>query len=351
MLTKNRNKYRLPAIVLLICFVILSLAACSSGPKGEDKQDNQSSTDQSSANQTNTNRNNVDDAKISEEEPYYTFTDDLTNTVILEQKPERVVALMGSYAETWLLAGGQLVGVTDDVITQGRMNVTEETKIVGTVKDPNLEEVLALSPDFVLLSPDIENHVKISETLENLNIPHAFFKVEYFEDYLNMLDICTDITGNKELYEENGLKVQKQIEDVLSKIDKSKEPTVLFIRAFSSGAKAKSDDHMACKILEDLGTFNIASKHRSLLEDLSIEEVIEEDPDYIFVITMGDSEKAIEALKNGIQKNPAWNNLSAVKNDRYIILTKELFHYKPNARWGESYEYLAKIIYPECFQE
>ena len=41
--------------------------------------------------------------------------------------------------------------------------------------------------------------------------------------------------------------------------------------------------------------------------------------------------------------------LTAVKQDRLILLPKELFHYKPNARWGESYAYLAKILYPQCF--
>ena len=129
----------------------------------------------------------------------------------------------------------------------------------------------------------------------------------------------------------------------------SDKPTVLFVRAFSSGAKAKRDDNLTCKMLEDLGAVNIANKHPSLLEELSIEEIIEEDPDYVFVTTMGDTEKAIEALKSGIERNPAWGNLSAVKNDRYIILPKELFHYKPNAKWGESYKYLAEIMYPEVF--
>lgn len=106
-----------------------------------------------------------------------------------------------------------------------------------------------------------------------------------------MLDICTDITGNKELYKKNGLEVKKQIEEVLSKIDKNDNPDILFIRAFSTGAKAKNDDNMACRILNDLATVNIASKHESLLEELSIELIIEEDPDYIFVVTMGDSQK------------------------------------------------------------
>ena len=282
---------------------------------------------------------------------FYTFTDSLDRSVVLEKKPERVVSLVGSYAETWILAGGKVVGVTDDVTKEKRFELTDEICLVGTIKDPNVEEILSLLPDFVLLSPDIENHLIITDILEDAKIPHAFFKVEYFEDYLKMLDICTDITGNKDLYEEYGLKVKEDIENILAKIKNkaSDQPTVLFIRAFSGGAKAKKDDNLTCKILEDLGTINIAKKHPSLLEELSIEEIIEEDPDYIFVTTMGSAEKALEALKNGIEKNQAWSNLTAVKNDRYIILPKGLFHYKPNAKWGESYSYLAEIIYPEIF--
>ena len=283
-------------------------------------------------------------------EYYYSFTDSLKNTVNLKDKPQRVVSLVGSYAETWILAGGNLKGVTNDVINERKMDLPEETKIVGTIKEPNIEEIIDLSPDFVLLSPDIESHVRISETLKKSDIPFAFFKVEHFEDYLDMLKICTDITGNKELYEKNGLAVQKQIDDVLAKIDKMNNPDILFIRAFSSGAKAKHDDNMACKILNDLGTVNIASRHDSLLEDLSMEVIIQEDPDYIFVVTMGDSEKALKALKDGIEKNPAWSDLSAVKNNRFIVLPKELFHYKPNAKWGDSYEYIAEILYPDKFE-
>ncbi len=283
-------------------------------------------------------------------EYYYSFTDALNNRVHLKDKPQRVVSLVGSYAETWILAGGDLVGVTNDVIKERKMDLPDGTEIVGTIKDPNVEEIIALSPDFVLLSPDIESHVKISETLKKSNIPFAFFKVEHFEDYLDMLKICTDITGNKELYEKNGLAVQEQIDAVLAKIDKKDNPEILFIRAFSSGAKAKHDDNMTCKILNDLGTVNIAAKHESLLEELSMEEIIQEDPDYIFVVTMGDSEKALKALKDGIEKNPAWSDLSAVKNNRYIVLPKELFHYKPNAKWGESYEYVAEILYPDQFE-
>lgn len=325
MLTK-----RIVALVLAGVMACFSLAGCSgNGGSGENSSSQQSSS-----------------------QAYYTFTDALGQEVVLESKPERVAALMGSYAETWMLAGGMPVGVTDDFISERGMEVGEDTKVIGTVKSPNTEELMALNPDFVILSTDVAEHVKLDETLTQANIPHAYFKVEQFEDYLAMLKVCTDLTGRADLYEENGLAVQDRIEEILAKVESAKpeeKPTVLFIRALSTTAKAKSDDNMTCRILNDLGTDNIAARHDSLLEELSMEVIIEEDPDYIFVTTMGDSQKAIDALKAGIQSNPAWGSLSAVQNGRYAVLPKDLFHYKPNARWADSYEYLAKILYPDLF--
>ena len=37
--------------------------------------------------------------------------------------------------------------------------------------------------------------------------------------------------------------------------------------------------------------------------------------------------------------------LSAVKGGRCHYLPKELFQYKPNARWAEAYEYLIDLLY------
>ncbi len=293
-------------------------------------------------------KDTVDDKaneNISEE---VSFTDDLGNEVKLTKRPKNVVCLMGSYADAWIDAGGKLVGVTEDVSDYRDIAVTDEIKTIGTIKDPNIEVILSLKPDFVILSADISSHLDVAKILQKNNISYAFFKVEVFEDYLKMLKIFTDITCEEELYVKNGLDVKEKIDNILSNIKIDKKSSVLLIRAFSKGAKAKTDDVMAGAMLEEFGTVNIASKYPSLLEDLSMEVIIKEDPDYIFVITMGqDSEKALEGLKNGIESSPAWSNLSAVKNDRYIVLPKELFHYKPNSRWDEAYEYLAKILSEE----
>lgn len=99
-------------------------------------------------------------------------------------------------------------------------------------------------------------------------------------------------------------------------------------------------------MLKDLGCVNIADSNGSLLENLSMETIIQEDPDFIFAVTMGESEeKALGVLEETLKSNPAWAGLTAVKNGRYVVLPKDLFHLKPNNRWGESYEMLYEILY------
>ena len=280
------------------------------------------------------------------------ITDSNGSQITLDTSAPRVVAAYSSFAEAWLLAGGELVGVTQDALEQRDLGLPEDIAVVGTVKEPNAEEIIALEPDLVLLASDITAQADIRDVLENAGLACAFFQVDTFADYAFMMEQLCAVTGREDLYEENVTQVGQQIEEAQANAAlSSTRPNVLLIRAFSTGIKAKTDDELAGAILKDLGAHNIADDHPSMLEDLSLEEVIAADPDYIFVTTMGDEQKALDYLNGLIQQNPAWSELSAVKEDRYIVLPKDLFHYKPNNRWGESYQYLGEILYPELFHE
>ena len=280
------------------------------------------------------------------------ITDSNGSQITLDTSAPRVVAAYGSFAEAWLLAGGELCGVTQDALEQRDLGLPEDIAVVGTVKEPNAEEIIALEPDLVLLASDITTQADIRDVLENAGLACAFFQVDTFADYAFMMEQLCAVTGREDLYEENVTQVGQQIEEAQANAAlSSTRPNVLLIRAFSTGIKAKTDDELAGAILKDLGAHNIADDHPSMLEDLSLEEVIAADPDYIFVTTMGDEQKALDYLNGLIQQNPAWSELSAVKEGRYIVLPKDLFHYKPNNRWGESYQYLGEILYPELFHE
>ena len=287
--------------------------------------------------------------ETSQQEVGYTFTDAIGQEITVHN-PQRVVSLMGSFSEIWILAGGAdtLVGTSYDTVDNRDLGLPEDIAIVGTYQNPNIEEILALNPDLVLLSSETtrtDSHVALKDALNGADIPAAYFSVTHFEDYLNMLKICTDITRNQDAYQTNGIAVEERIAQIIADSKTETSPSVLLMITYSGGIRAQSSDTMTGKMLSELGCKNILDDYPSMLQDFSVEKIIETDPDYIFVIPMGnDDALAQKNLKENVESNPAWNSLTAVKNDRYILLPKDKFLYKPNAVWDESYAYLAALL-------
>ncbi len=280
--------------------------------------------------------------------------DSTGHEVIVNKSPERVVALSSSFGEIWMLSGGKLAGISSDAFEGRNLGLSkEEVAIVGTIKDPNTEQILSLQPDLVILSKDIENHINMTDILDKAKIPYYICKVENLEDYLLTLKNFTSITGEEKYYEINGQEVEDRVKELMEKLPnmENSEISALVLRSYSSGVRAKARDNIVCDILDEVGINNIARSNNSILEDLSMEAIIEANPEYIFITTMGsDEKKALSSLNESLVSNPAWNNLKAVKNNNVFILPKDLFHYKPNNKWGDSYEYLLKIIYPEIYK-
>ena len=282
----------------------------------------------------------------TQEAAFLSFPDALGRTVTLQRKPQRVAALIGSFADVWTLSGGTLCAAAEDAWEDFGLDLPEAVNI-GGAHSPNLELLLSADPDFVLASASTASNVELRETLEAAGITVAYFDVDNFEDYLHMLDICTDITGRKDLYERNGLALQTQIEAIKNTMDlPDAQRTVLLLRAHSGSVKAKgSEGTILGEMLADLGCINIADSDTSLLENLSIESVIRQEPYRIFVVTMGDdTEKAMGNLYQMMEENPAWGTLAAVAEGRLHVMDRTLFNIKPNGRWAESYEILSTIL-------
>ena len=283
----------------------------------------------------------------------YTFTDDMGNEVTVND-PQRVVACMGSFANTWELAGGTLVGVSDDAFTFDNFDIASpDVQSVGDFASLNLEAIIALEPDFVIMTSGTggrggdSSQADFKSALDASGIPVAYFEVTTFDDYLRMLRVFCDITGRDDLYEQNGVAVQKAIDDAIAAVPAEGDaPTALLMTTYSRGTRVQASSSMAGDMLADLGAVNLADENQSLLSDFSLESIIDLDPDFIFVIPMGnDTAAATKNLEAQTAENPAWATLSAVQNDRYIVLDPNLFLYKPNANWAQAYETLAGHLY------
>lgn len=289
--------------------------------------------------------------QVSEEKAQeaVTFTDDMGREVTVENL-QRVVCLISSFSDIWCLAGGadQIVAATDATWKYFDLPLREDVVNLGPAKDVNMEQLIACEPDFVLASCGTDRNVELEATLDEMGINTAYFNVDNFEDYLRVLDICTQLTGHKENYKTYGTDVKKQVEEVRKRVD-GRKPSVLYVRATGSSCKVKnSEESVLGEMLADLGCVNIADQDNRLLEQLSVEKIIEQDPDYIFVVIQGsDPTDAEMILESTLLSNPAWETLTAVKEGRYYVMDPNLYNMKPNARWGEAYEKLADILYPE----
>lgn len=281
----------------------------------------------------------------------YLFTDSTGAVISLTERPETVAVLFSSYAEIWTLAGGRVDVTVGESVERGFApeNVTLVDQGAGKTIDHEL--LIAAQPDLIIGSADIPAHVEVGEMMAGSGIPCALFRVDTFADYLSMLKICTDITGDFAAYETYGTAVQAQIDSVLRAVaELDTEPkNILFIRAGSqySFTKAKrAPENFVCIMLDELGSHNIADDAVVLLDGLSLEEILLQDPDYIFLTTMGSEEAAVQYVEDLFAQD-GWKELTAVRNGNYTFLPKDLFHFKPNARWGEAYAILAELLYPE----
>lgn len=282
-----------------------------------------------------------------------TFTDDLGREVTLEAAPRRVTALTGSYADIWCTAGGRdtLVASASDAWTDFDLGLGEEVANIGGAMGVSVEELLAAAPDLVLASTNIPSNQEMLPALEAAGVDVAFFSVDTFEDYLRMLEICTGLTGSPEAYQTYGEAVAEEIEAARARaaaaLEEQGPEKVLYIRAAASVVKPKgSSGTVLGEMLADLGCINIADQDQSLLEDLSMEAILAADPDKILIVLQGaDPEPAKEQLEGEVLSNPAWQQLTAVREGRVYYMDKDLYHLKPNARWGEAYDHLVEILY------
>ena len=172
-----------------------------------------------------------------EESSAITFTDDLGREVTVSD-PQRVAALLGSFAQIWMLAGGDVIATADDAWDDLSLELSEETVNLGNTKQLSLEQLLAADPDFILASINTRQNIEWQETLDATGIPTAYFDVSDFEDYLRLLSICTNITGRKDCFEQYGSDVATHIENVLAKskkrLEENNAPTVLSMVASAS---------------------------------------------------------------------------------------------------------------------
>ena len=282
-------------------------------------------------------------------EVYYSFIDSEDREVALKKKPQKVAVLFSSYAEMWTLAGGEVSITVGESVERGFADVNTVLVDSGAGKTIDREILIASAPDFVIASADIAAQAELAEYLDSVGIPCALFRVDSFYDYADVMDVLCAITERDDLYEKNVTKIADEIENILNSVDKSRAPRIIFVRCGSSASSTKAknaEENFVCKMIAELGGVNIADEAPELCDGLSLEAILTAQPEKMLISTMGNEQKSREYMDSVLKSEP-WQALGAVKDGNYVYLGKELFQFKPNARWAEAYKFLAEYLYGE----
>ena len=190
---------------------------------------------------------------------------------------------------------------------------------IGTVTEPNIEKIISLNPDLIVATKE-GNYKTVVDKLVRLKLT-----VYVMEPYSNFEDICNnfqelaDFLDKSDTAKEIITDVKEEILSLSDKKETSKKEKIFWeVGAnpiFTVGNKSFVNEYN-----KYINGINVFDNRDMRYPNISIESVIEKNPDIIMLVNMGDVSDQ-EILK--------WNkykNITAVKNNQiYLLEADDIF--------------------------
>ncbi len=273
-------------------------------------------------------------------------TDQLGRVVKLEKIPERIISLAPSNTEILFALGlaDKVVGVTDFCNYPPE---AEEKPSIGGFSTPNIEEVVALSPDLILAASIHEK--RIIPQLEGKGLTIVALDPKTVDEVLESIALVGEVTGKRE--EASGLVAEmrnriKAVTDKSDNLSETERPRVLYAvwhdPLMAPGSRTLQDD-----LIEKAGGINI-TRDLTGYAAITLEAVIATNPE---VMIAGGGHGAGAGLNfQFIKTEPRLRNTDARRNNRVYGVDGDLVS-RPGPRIVEGLERFAEFIHPELFSE
>jgi iron complex transport system substrate-binding protein len=271
-----------------------------------------------------------------------TYTDDMGREVSIDKVPQRIVSHVPSITETLfaLGLGDRVVGVSD------YCNYPEEAKLkpsIGNYFNPSLEPIVALEPDLVLT----DGHSESIKGLEPLGITFFVIDPKDIDGILKDIELLGKITGTEKEARALVSGMNSSLAQVVSLAEGAPKVRVFYVfdatdlnNPWTAGPGSFVD-----ALITMAGGENIAAQAPGAWVQFSIEQLVSSDPEVILIdASMGTA----VVLKEELMAHPAWQGVTAVKQDRIYIIDGDLVN-RPGPRIVQGLEEIAKIIHPELF--
>lgn len=269
------------------------------------------------------------------------ITDSFDTTLTLPQRPLRIVSTAPANTEVLFAigAGPQIVGVT--TYCDYPPAASQCGTIGGFAPDTiSQERIVGLKPDLVLTTGNIQR--PLTESLRKLGLAVLCFDAQNLTDVIANVRTLGKATGHGEAAEAFADSLDQRRHAVKERLASSKaaRPDVMFL-IFEEPLMVAGPTTFAGQIIELAGGRNVFADVKEQFPVISDETIVKRDPTYILVGEKGD----FAARKQRLRTRPGWQTLSAVKNDRVLVVDEDLL-YRPGPRLLDGLETLTKMLHP-----
>ncbi len=271
-----------------------------------------------------------------------TFVDDLDRKVTLTHAPHRIISLAPSITEILFAIGigERVVGVTQYCDYPPEAQAKPK---VGYIH-PNLESVVALQPDLVL-APREFLRTDVLGKLEQLQIPTYVVDATTVDSILSHIQTLGRILGASAAADDVVHRMKRRIEEIKARSSRLPRPRVLYVLN-SEPLITVGPGSFIYEAIGMAGGANVAARARVPYPRLSMEEVLQEDPEVILFPT-GRAEGIAKGEEERWQR---WTTLSAIRLKRLHRVPNDLLN-RPGPRIVQGLEALARAIHPKAFDE
>ena len=249
--------------------------------------------------------------------------------IVFASPPGRIVSLAPSVTEILydLGLGDQIIAVT--TFCDYPPEALDKPKI-GGYSNPSIESIVAMKPDLVVMIDD-GNPIEIQDRLKKLDIKTYVFRAKRLKELPQGIRDLGTALGIRD----RAFKRAARVENVIHKYERQarKSPPPYFRKKaifiiqpeplIVAGPDTVIDD-----ALKLLGLQNIASDATSPYPKYSIEEVIRQSPDIIF---MGQGPMTRKISKGLIRR---LGSLEAIKKERVYYTSESLYRLTPKVISG-----------------
>lgn len=269
-----------------------------------------------------------------------TFVDDAGRKLYIAKAPSRVVSLAPSITEMLFALGldEQIVGVTE--LCNFPDAALSKPK-VGYARH-NLEALVALRPDMIVAPQDFLRADMIAK-LEELKIPVFLVDAKTVDDILMQIQSLGKIFNKTKIADDVTGRMRDRIAGVTKRIATSKKKRVLYVLNSHPLITVGPGSYIH-QMIGLAGGINVAHGTASPYPRLSLETVLQEDPEVI-IFPVGPVESVPKSEQDEWNR---WTGLSAVRHRQLREVSSDALN-RPGPRVVEGLELLARAIHPEMY--